>query len=638
MMATSISPTGRPTQTPAPRSVFAALMYLSKVAKISSSLDHTVALTTDGRIFGWGSNLGQELGIVYPQQSATLLKVKDPLSTRTSLTASFAPSPELKAYTATPGTYDSADLVIEFFNPTIKNGSGSPGIGHYFLTSVAAEAISIDSGGSGPGWQRTGRTFRAWNIAANAPAGAVGVCRFYAQGPNSHFYTAGAGECQGLRNMNPTNNHSLGWSYEGIAFYTMLPTVAGCAAGSYPVYRSYNNRFSPNPAQNDGNHRITPSYNDYLRSTRFFGFADEGMAFCAPASTDAGGDLQSTYIYPGTEVAAGATMQADFLYNNNGPGKSDGGVIHAALPAAVTNWTVTCAARNGATCPASLDPNRLREGQTITTWPAGGGLTLTAIGTAPATPDATSTNLSFGSTLTGGNGSPDTTPENDGPPPARTVVRGATTCSYSLNPVKLSFGATAQSSPVAIVARSACSWTAQSDSPWLTVGTANGAGNATLAVAVAANAAAQPRTGTINVAGTLLLVVQAGTSTPNPAACSNLRLQREGDQTPAAGLTGPTSLAIFADGQCSWSAQSNAPWVTLTAGGGGNGNGTVSYLVQPNDASQARSATITVGDKPFVINQLNKEAGGGGGGSDGGGDSGGASGGDSGGSSGGDSG
>jgi hypothetical protein len=134
--------------------------------------------------------------------------------------------------------------------------------------------------------------------------------------------------------------------------------------------------------------------------------------------------------------------------------------------------------------------------------------------------------------------------------------------------------------------------------------------------------------------------VQAGTPAPNPAtACANLRLQREGDQTPAAGLSGATSVAVFADGQCSWSAQSVAPWITLTAGGGGNGNGTVSYIAQPNADTQARSTTISVGDKRFVINQLGKEAdGGAGAGSDGGGDSGGASGGDSGGSSGGDSG
>ena len=618
------------TTTPTP------LKYVRNIAKISSSLDHTVAVTTDGRIFSWGSNVGCQLGIGYPQRSANLVRVKDTLSTRTTLKASFAPAAELKATAATPGTFDSGDIVVEFFNPTIKNGAGNPGIGHYFMTASAEEATSVGNGGSGPGWQRTGRTFRAWIVAANAPVGAVEVCRFYAAVPNSHFYTASAAECQGLRNLNPTNNPALGWSYEGIAFYTVLPTAAGCPAGNYPIYRSYNNRFSPDPAKNDGNHRITPSYNDYLRSVRFFGYADEGIAFCAPASPEAGADLQTTYVYPGPEVAAGATIQADFIFNNNGPGKGDGGVVHAALPPAVTNWTISCTARNGASCPTSLNVDRLREGQSIATWPAGGGFTVTAVGTAPVAPDSSTVSLEFASASARGNGAPDPTPDNDSPPSAQTTVRGGNACTYTLNPAILSFAATAGSSPISIAARSSCNWTALSDSSWLTVGTPSGSGNATMQVSAAANAGAQPRTGTINVSGSLLLVVQGGTVVPTPAACANLQLQREGDQTPALGLSGPTSFGVFADGQCSWSAQTVAPWVSLAVGGGGNGNGSVSYLVQPNEG-EARSATIMISGKAFVINQLDLSAGGGGGG-DGGGDSGGGSGGDSGGSSGGDSG
>ena len=42
---------------------------------------------------------------------------------------------------------------------------------------------------------------------------------------------------------------------------------------------------------NDGNHRITPSYNDHRRGIKFFGYVDEGVAFCSPASPAPGGDL-----------------------------------------------------------------------------------------------------------------------------------------------------------------------------------------------------------------------------------------------------------------------------------------------------------------------------------------------------------
>ena len=38
------------------------------------------------------------------------------------------------------------------------------------------------------------------------------VCRFYAKGPNSHFYTAEAVECAAVKN-------DPGWTFEGIAYY-----------------------------------------------------------------------------------------------------------------------------------------------------------------------------------------------------------------------------------------------------------------------------------------------------------------------------------------------------------------------------------------------------------------------------------
>ncbi len=265
-------------------------------------------------------------------------------------------------------------------------------------------------------------------------------------------------------------------------------------------------------------------------------------------------------------------------------------------------------------------------------------ITLSATGTAPQVAADTDATLDFTTTIARANGSVDPTPENDAPPPAQTVVRGNAVCKYTMNPRNVSVSAFAQSVPVKLVSRGGCAWTADSDSPWLST-TPSGSGNSTLPVAVQANPTTQTRTGTLTINGTQLFVVQAGNVPSSPGnACSNLRLQREGDQTPAAGLTGPTSVGVLADGQCGWTAQANAQWVTLTAGGGGNGNGTVSYVAQPNDSSDARSAMIMVNEKQFVVNQLGNGTNPQSGGSDGGGDSGGSSGGDSGGGSGGDSG
>jgi uncharacterized membrane protein YgcG len=272
----------------------------------------------------------------------------------------------------------------------------------------------------------------------------------------------------------------------------------------------------------------------------------------------------------------------------------------------------------------------------VLTWPAGGVLTLTANGTAPTVQAGADATLEFATATARGNGAPDPTSENDAPPRAQTVVRGNATCNYTLNPTGLSFSAFASTTPIQLVSRTGCAWAVQSDAPWLTAGTASGNGNTTLQVSVQPNPSSEPRTGTLAVAGSVVAVTQSGT-VPPPVSdeCVSLRLQRSGDQMPANGLTGATSLGVFADRQCGWVAQSNAPWITLTAGAAGNGNGTVSYISQPNDGG-FRSALISIGDKNFSVNQLgNNSDPTGSGFSDGGGDSGGSSGGDGGSSGGG---
>lgn len=153
---------------------------------------------------------------------------------------------------------------------------------HYFMTASGDEADLIDSGARG-GWKRSGQSFHAWLHAAQAPAGAQPVCRFYAAGPNSHFYTASAEECASLRSLEQAQRAQaaalgqpfLGWGYEGIAFYALVPANGQCPAGTTPVWRSYNGR----AAENDTNHRFTA---DPLQHLAMQGWVDEGPAFCSP--------------------------------------------------------------------------------------------------------------------------------------------------------------------------------------------------------------------------------------------------------------------------------------------------------------------------------------------------------------------
>ena len=150
-----------------------------------------------------------------------------------------------------------ASGVNEFFNAQLN---------HYFLTADPVEAASIDNGGSGPGWVRTGKTFK--------PGGPNAVCRFFgvqaAGGPNGHFYTADPAECAAVRN-------DPGWHFESLDFSITPPNPGGvCPAGLANVYRAYNGRF----AQHDSNHRITANLADYQQQIAA-GWQGEGIVMCA---------------------------------------------------------------------------------------------------------------------------------------------------------------------------------------------------------------------------------------------------------------------------------------------------------------------------------------------------------------------
>ena len=161
------------------------------------------------------------------------------------------------------GEVDSnASAVIEYY---------SSALGHYFMTAFAEEAAMLDAGLVVKGWARTGQSFRAY--AHDPPAEAKNVCRFRGNppaGPNSHFYTANAEECAGLK------SNAL-WAFEGNAFSIATPGTAGCASPLLPVYRVYN---APASAH-DVNHRYTTDVVTYHAMINR-GWQGEGVVMCAP--------------------------------------------------------------------------------------------------------------------------------------------------------------------------------------------------------------------------------------------------------------------------------------------------------------------------------------------------------------------
>ncbi|HEX4943484.1 MAG TPA: hypothetical protein VFV55_03965 [Usitatibacteraceae bacterium] len=158
-------------------------------------------------------------------------------------------------------------LVLEFYNDPLA---------HYFIAAGADEIASILGGGAGPGWQLTGHAFKAYpRLPADAFTTAVPVCRFYgalAGGPNSHFFTADAPECDLVK-------RSGGWYYEGTGFYiTPVGADGRCPSGYLQVLRAYNQGFP----RNDSNHRFTTSDSTWREMERH-GWVLEGAVMCARA-------------------------------------------------------------------------------------------------------------------------------------------------------------------------------------------------------------------------------------------------------------------------------------------------------------------------------------------------------------------
>ena len=61
------------------------------------------------------------------------------------------------------------------------------------------------------------------------------------------------------------------------------------------------------------------------------------------------------------------------------------------------------------------------------------------------------------------------------------------------------------------------------------------------------------------------------------------------------------SFGVTAAAACSWAAMASQGWIHTTSSGSGNGR--VSYTVDANASTSARTGTITVGGQTFTVNQ-----------------------------------
>ena len=175
------------------------------------------------------------------------------------------------------------------------------------------------------------------------------------------------------------------------------------------------------------------------------------------------------------------------------------------------------------------------------------------------------------------------------PPPA---------CTYSIAPTSQNAEAAAGTGTVTVTAGIACIWTATSNAPWITITAgASGTGNGAVAFTIAANTGAA-RSGTLTIAGQVFTVNQAAAAPPPPACTYSIAPNSQNADAAA----GTGAVTVTAGVGCIWTATSNAPWITITAGAAGTGNGAVAFTIAANTGA-ARSGTLTIAGQVFTVNQ-----------------------------------
>jgi uncharacterized protein (TIGR03437 family) len=178
---------------------------------------------------------------------------------------------------------------------------------------------------------------------------------------------------------------------------------------------------------------------------------------------------------------------------------------------------------------------------------------------------------------------------------ARVVRQAAGACTYTRSAEALAVPAAGGTYTVAITTTPDCDWLATANQGWYAVTPATGSGSGTVTITVQANTGASSRTAAVVIGGSGVLISQAGataTFTFNPANVN----------VPAAASTG--SFAVTTNlTSATWSAFSTQTWLAVTSGPSFTGSVDVTYAVEANTGTAARTAQILVGNVAFTVTQ-----------------------------------
>jgi hypothetical protein len=173
----------------------------------------------------------------------------------------------------------------------------------------------------------------------------------------------------------------------------------------------------------------------------------------------------------------------------------------------------------------------------------------------------------------------------------QSAVAAPTPCTYAISPTSRIVDNAAQAGTLAVTARADCAWTAVSNAAWIALGNTSGTGSGSVRYSTTANTG-PARMGTITVADQTFTLTQGnGCSASLSAASQSL---------PPTGGTGTVTVMIASG--CTWTASSNANWLTITNGSSSTGNGAVAFAAAPN-VGAGRSGTLSIAGRTFTVTE-----------------------------------
>jgi hypothetical protein len=178
------------------------------------------------------------------------------------------------------------------------------------------------------------------------------------------------------------------------------------------------------------------------------------------------------------------------------------------------------------------------------------------------------------------------------------VTQAGMVCNFTLSPTNGSLTAGNVTGLVNIATSPSCNWAIINTNPWIAIkspATESGVGSSLIKYTAAANPNPSVRSGTLVIGGIPFNVSQLGTPCTYSLSPTN-RLHGSGTET--------NVINVLTVNECSWTAASTNPWITILSGTNGSGNGSVSYFIDANPGSLDRTGSVMVAGLSFPITQL----------------------------------